>query len=272
MPGRFGGSESNYRHDYQGQYAEHDFETGYHAFDSRMYDSRILRFNSPDPAGQFWSSYMAMGNNWPNGVDPDGEWFFGLFGSTSAERQAARAGRQAVRAEARMKQAYLAELEWRQNIVDLLQQQGYIAWPTGKGITAMSPTGEVKYIDAFNRSGFNSLAHEIAGTALIAEGPSIFKWLSKGNAAEYKSLGAAAKGFSKLGSNARKMKLDEIGEFLGEGANWHKTSAKSDFLKLFKSKLQGSTNADFYIDKVTNEVLLKGNKTGSWVGTGMTFP
>ena len=32
----------------------------------------------PDPAGQFWSPYLGMGNSWPNGVDPDGE-LFGEF-------------------------------------------------------------------------------------------------------------------------------------------------------------------------------------------------
>lgn len=37
-----------------------------------MYDSRIMRWLSPDPYGQFNSPYLAMGNNWISYVDPDG--------------------------------------------------------------------------------------------------------------------------------------------------------------------------------------------------------
>ncbi|MFM7852928.1 MAG: hypothetical protein ACKO96_13665, partial [Flammeovirgaceae bacterium] len=44
-----------------------------------------------DPKGQYFSPYVGMGNNPVSGVDPDGGWLFGLFGSTSADRQAARA-------------------------------------------------------------------------------------------------------------------------------------------------------------------------------------
>jgi hypothetical protein len=36
----------------------------------------------PDPAGQFWSPYLGMGNNWMNGVDPDGrDWYKGSDGT-----------------------------------------------------------------------------------------------------------------------------------------------------------------------------------------------
>ncbi|MBN2613153.1 MAG: hypothetical protein JXB00_16490 [Bacteroidales bacterium] len=73
MPGRTGGSESNYRFGYQGQFAEKDHETGYNQFEARLYDARIGRWMIPDPAGQYWSPYLGMGNNWVNGVEPDGE-------------------------------------------------------------------------------------------------------------------------------------------------------------------------------------------------------
>jgi hypothetical protein len=43
-----------------------------------------------DPYGQFDSPFVGMGNNPVSGVDPDGGYLFGLFGSTSAQRQAAR--------------------------------------------------------------------------------------------------------------------------------------------------------------------------------------
>lgn len=44
-------------------------------FEARYYDPQIGRWWSQDPAGQFGSPYLAMGNNWLNGTDPDGEWF-----------------------------------------------------------------------------------------------------------------------------------------------------------------------------------------------------
>jgi len=62
----------NYRFGYQGQFAEEDDETGYNQFEARLYDSRTGRWMVPDPAGQYWSPYLGMGNDWINGVDPDG--------------------------------------------------------------------------------------------------------------------------------------------------------------------------------------------------------
>ena len=61
-----------YRFGYQGEFAEQDDETGWNAFELRMYDSKIGRWMAPDPYGQHWSSYMAMGNNPMSLVDPDG--------------------------------------------------------------------------------------------------------------------------------------------------------------------------------------------------------
>ncbi|MBN1183843.1 MAG: peptidoglycan DD-metalloendopeptidase family protein, partial [Bacteroidales bacterium] len=69
-----------YRFGYQGQFAEKDPETGYNQFEARLYDSRIGRWMIPDPAGQYWSPYLGMGNNWISGVDPDGE--YSLLGAT----------------------------------------------------------------------------------------------------------------------------------------------------------------------------------------------
>jgi RHS repeat-associated protein len=65
----------SYRFGYQGQFAEKDKETGYSHFEARLYDVRLSRWMTPDPAGQFFSTYLGMGNNWVNGVDPDGGWF-----------------------------------------------------------------------------------------------------------------------------------------------------------------------------------------------------
>ena len=72
MPNR--NIEGNYRYKFQGQ--EKDAETGKEAFELRLWDSRIGRWLTVDPAGQYSSPYLGMGNNPINGVDPDGgEWF-----------------------------------------------------------------------------------------------------------------------------------------------------------------------------------------------------
>jgi len=65
-----------YRHGYQGQYAEKDEETGTDDFELRNYDARIGRWTAPDPAGQFHSPYVGVGNNPISTVDPDGGWGF----------------------------------------------------------------------------------------------------------------------------------------------------------------------------------------------------
>ena len=72
MPGRQKGS--SYRFGYQGQFAEKDEETGFNQFEAREYDPRIMRWMVTDPAGQYWSSYESMGNEWTNTMDPTGEW------------------------------------------------------------------------------------------------------------------------------------------------------------------------------------------------------
>jgi RHS repeat-associated protein len=61
-----------YRHGYQGQFAEKDGETGWNAFELRMYDARIGRTTTTDPYGQFDSPYMWVGNNPTTNTDPDG--------------------------------------------------------------------------------------------------------------------------------------------------------------------------------------------------------
>src|SRR5690606_27172864 len=51
----------DYRYNYQGQ--ELDKETGKVAFELRLYDPRIARWSTPDPAGKGDSPYVAMYNN-----------------------------------------------------------------------------------------------------------------------------------------------------------------------------------------------------------------
>ena len=72
MPNRGFGTNS-YRYAFQGQ--EKDSETGKEAFELRLWDGRIGRWLTVDPAGQYSSPYLGMGNNPINGVDPDGAFF-----------------------------------------------------------------------------------------------------------------------------------------------------------------------------------------------------
>jgi RHS repeat-associated protein len=67
--------EGGYRYGYQGEYAEKDPEIGMEAFELRLWDSRIGRWLSPDPYGQYASPYLGMGNNPANGIDPDCGWW-----------------------------------------------------------------------------------------------------------------------------------------------------------------------------------------------------
>ncbi|MGS2765199.1 RHS repeat domain-containing protein [Sinomicrobium sp. M5D2P9] len=72
MPTRKLTDAEGYRYGYQGEFAETDVETGKPAFKLRLYDPRINRWVSPDPANQYVSPYLSMGNNWIGRVDPDG--------------------------------------------------------------------------------------------------------------------------------------------------------------------------------------------------------
>ncbi len=57
----------------QGKEYQPEGDLALYDFGSRMYDPTIGRWWSTDPQNQFASPYLAMGNNWPNAVDPDGE-------------------------------------------------------------------------------------------------------------------------------------------------------------------------------------------------------
>jgi RHS repeat-associated protein len=63
-------TDGNYRYNFQGQ--EKDPETGMEAFELRLWDGRLGRWNTIDPAGEFHSPYQGMGNNPINAIDPDG--------------------------------------------------------------------------------------------------------------------------------------------------------------------------------------------------------
>ncbi len=83
MPGRNAIDANNYRYAFQGQ--EKDSETGKEAFELRLWDSRIGRWLTTDPAKQFSSPYLGMGNNPINGVDYDGGIF--ILDALTAEQR-----------------------------------------------------------------------------------------------------------------------------------------------------------------------------------------
>ena len=70
MPNRQIVNGEPYRYAFQGQ--EKDKETGKEAFQLRLWDARIGRWLSTDPARQYSSPYIGMGNNPITGIDNDG--------------------------------------------------------------------------------------------------------------------------------------------------------------------------------------------------------
>ncbi len=81
LPNRHIQDANAYRYAYQGQACPNDEgigkkdpETGKEAFELRLWDGRIGRWLSPDPAGQYSSPYLGMGNDPINGIDSDGGW------------------------------------------------------------------------------------------------------------------------------------------------------------------------------------------------------
>ena len=67
-------TREDYRYGYQGQYAEKDKETGWNAFELRMYDADKGRWLTKDPLRQYYSPYKAMGNSPIMRVDRSGGW------------------------------------------------------------------------------------------------------------------------------------------------------------------------------------------------------
>lgn len=86
----------NYNSPYKFNGKELDEETGFYYYGARYYDPRISIWMSIDPSAEKMpnvSPYAFCGNNPISNIDPDGRYFFGLFGSTSSERRMARAER-----------------------------------------------------------------------------------------------------------------------------------------------------------------------------------
>jgi RHS repeat-associated protein len=79
------------RYLYQGKELTGDFNLWWSDFHARRFDSQLGRWHVPDPAGQFASAYMGMGNNPVSLTDLDGMWAVGTYGGYS--RMLAAVGR-----------------------------------------------------------------------------------------------------------------------------------------------------------------------------------
>lgn len=79
---------------YQGEFAEYNGLTGWNRFEGRgNYDPLLGRWNSADPASQFMSPYLAMGNNPVQTIDPDGRFVQAIFlGALIGAHEAHRTG------------------------------------------------------------------------------------------------------------------------------------------------------------------------------------
>lgn len=77
MVGRMAVSSLTYRFGYQGQETDQIGGVRTPAFQLRLWDARIGRWNTTDPYRQFWSPYLGMGNRPHSSVDPDGGFSLG---------------------------------------------------------------------------------------------------------------------------------------------------------------------------------------------------
>ncbi|MBW6459289.1 MAG: hypothetical protein K0B08_01840, partial [Bacteroidales bacterium] len=77
------------RYLYQGKETTGDFGLWWSDFSARRFDSQLGRWHIPDPAGQFASPYLGMGNSPVAAVDPSGLWAVdGRFAEMQMLRQA----------------------------------------------------------------------------------------------------------------------------------------------------------------------------------------
>ena len=75
MPGRrYLSSGADAEHGYSGDYSRENDALQWNEFQYRNYDSRLGRWLSPDPARQYASPYVGMGNNPISVYDPTGLW------------------------------------------------------------------------------------------------------------------------------------------------------------------------------------------------------
>lgn len=138
MPNRNLDDAEGYRYAYQGQ--EKDDETGKEAFELRLWDSRIGRWTSPDPYGQYSSPYVGMGNDPVNGIDPDGGWRFRFIARWARNK--------AIKAGLNPGELYESNGEWGFNT-----SSGYSEFEGGSLVSGTSVT--FNYTDAWKNNSPN---------------------------------------------------------------------------------------------------------------------
>lgn len=162
MPGRTTGA-NEYRFGYQGQFAEKDEETGYNQFEARLYDSRLGRWLTTDPAGQFSSPYLSVGNNPISRFDPDGrfspDWFVGK--DKGKVVHAPNYGKNDV---AKLSQETGLDLKW-------FAREGAVGIPSNLALSSLFSMGTKGYIFSYDLNNSIKLmganGYKIAASRLL---------------------------------------------------------------------------------------------------------
>jgi filamentous hemagglutinin len=134
------------------------------------------------------------------------------------------------------------------NVLDTFWDAGNLIWDGGKFVYAFIKNDE----ELKKESAIDFAADSVALAIPFAP------------AGSTKAIRAASKkadigAITKMSSDAKIMRETQIADLLGD-VNWHQKSFKSDIAKKYSKELKGSKNFDFYIDKKTGAVFIKGNQ------------
>ncbi|MCK5028602.1 MAG: hypothetical protein KAR57_03140 [Bacteroidales bacterium] len=175
IPGRQG-TPGSYRFGYQGQFAEYDQETKTNQFEARLWDSRIGRWTSPDPAGQFYSPYLGMGNIPNMAIDPDGRKII-IKGSSSFQHKMWQSI-ELMRRTSLGSQVYKA-LDNSGTIYTIRQTKSVFDKPHFEGTTVFMSTVGIRGLLENQKFGMNLDTYSILGHELFHAFQSQFDEFSK---------------------------------------------------------------------------------------------